>query len=275
MQVNVKLSNQGTQTAQGIKVQVPLISIDSHYQKTVKETFNHEVQNVQVNDNGNRLATFIVDALTPGQTKTLRVEYLLMIQPGAQNASFDPNQINAYLQPADKIQSNHLEIINLAQKINANAKNKPGKLQNIATFLDTHMKYNENSPVKNEGALSALRYGEGVCEDYAALYIALCRASGIPARQVNGYADPKGTGENWNQEKIIYLHGYRHSWAEVYLKDLGWIATDPTFKIYPYTDKYTGSASAGHIAQNYQDEPLRVTYQGGKLAAVWDNLLIN
>lgn len=275
MQVDVKLSNQGTQTAQDIKVQVPLISIDSPYQTTVEETFSHEVQNIQVNDNGNRMANFIIDSLAPGQSETLRIEYVLGVQPNTQNLNSDANDIDTYLQSGAKIQSDHPEIMALAQKINANADNDSEKLQNIAAYVDSHMKYNENSPAKNKGALSALQNGEGVCEDYAALYVALSRASGIPARQVNGYADPKRTGESWNKEKVVSLRGYRHSWAEVYLKDLGWVAVDPTFKIYPQAGKYTGIVSSGHIAQNYQDESVRVSYQGGKLAVAWGNLLIN
>lgn len=274
VQVDVKISNQGSQAAQDIKVQLPLISIDSPYQISKKETFNHKVQNIQVNDNGNRMASFVIDSLVPGQTEILRVEYVLA-EPNGHISDFDINKVDSYLQPGVKVQSDHPEIIALANKINADTDNDSEKLKNIANYIDSHMKYNEKSPVKNGGALCALRSGEGVCEDYATLYVALCRASGVPARQVNGFADPECSGASWNKQAVVSLKGCRHSWAEVYLKDIGWVAADPTFKIYPHSGQCTSSLSSGHIGQNYQDESIRVSYQGGKLAVVWSNVLIN
>ena len=87
------------------------------------------------------------------------------------------------------------------------------------------MSYDLDSASRNSGALSALYNGSGVCEDYAALFVALCRAEGIPARLVNGYTDPRGRGDVWNVAygETFPLTGFRHSWAEFYLEGLGWL----------------------------------------------------
>jgi transglutaminase-like putative cysteine protease len=41
-------------------------------------------------------------------------------------------------------------------------------------------------------AAQALQIGRGVCQDHAHLFIACCRAAGVPARYVSGYVDPGG-----------------------------------------------------------------------------------
>jgi hypothetical protein len=66
------------------------------------------------------------------------------------------------------------------------------------------------------GALFALKNGYGECGDYAALFVALCRASGIPARPVVG---------RWAMPE----NGSYHVWAEFYLQDVGWVPVDPSF----------------------------------------------
>ena len=61
-------------------------------------------------------------------------------------------------------------------------------------------------------AEQALELGCGVCQDYAHILIALCRALGVPARYVAGIQE--GTGET-------------HAWVEIY--DNGyWVGIDPT-----------------------------------------------
>jgi transglutaminase-like putative cysteine protease len=58
----------------------------------------------------------------------------------------------------------------------------------------------------------------GDCNEFTTLFVALARASGLPARTVSG---------------LIYLGGrfYYHAWPEVYLND--WVAVDPTFDQFP------------------------------------------
>jgi transglutaminase-like putative cysteine protease len=69
----------------------------------------------------------------------------------------------------------------------------------------------------------ALEAGRGVCQDFAHIMIAVCRAWGVPARYVSGYlytdrahatdrSDPDAT----------------HAWVEVFLPSLRWVGFDPT-----------------------------------------------
>lgn len=61
-------------------------------------------------------------------------------------------------------------------------------------------------------AAEVLQSGQGVCQDYAHLMIALCRRAGIPARYVCGFME--GIGET-------------HAWVEVF-DGYSWIGIDPT-----------------------------------------------
>jgi transglutaminase-like putative cysteine protease len=65
------------------------------------------------------------------------------------------------------------------------------------------------------GAKQLLATGKGECGDYAALFVALSRASGIPSRPVVGY---------WAESGIDQTH----VWAEFYLEGFGWVPVDPT-----------------------------------------------
>lgn len=61
-------------------------------------------------------------------------------------------------------------------------------------------------------AEEALAGGQGVCQDYAHIFISLCRLAGVPARYVAGMI----TGE-----------GQTHAWAEAWLDGV-WHGFDPT-----------------------------------------------
>lgn len=61
-------------------------------------------------------------------------------------------------------------------------------------------------------AEEALALGKGVCQDFAHMQVAVCRALSVPARYVVGIQE--GTGET-------------HAWVEVYDNGI-WIGIDPT-----------------------------------------------
>lgn len=62
---------------------------------------------------------------------------------------------------------------------------------------------------------------KGVCQDFAHLMIAMCRAVHLPARYVSGYLyDARRTD-------IRGAHA-SHAWVEVWIPNAGWFAMDPT-----------------------------------------------
>jgi transglutaminase-like putative cysteine protease len=101
---------------------------------------------------------------------------------------------------------------------------------------------------------------EGVCQDFAHLLVAACRAGGVPARYVSGYLfardesdldvpDPAG-------DRVTVQ---THAWVEVAVPGYGWLALDPTNR------QQVGErhVKIGH-GRDYDDvAPLRGVYAGG------------
>ena len=69
----------------------------------------------------------------------------------------------------------------------------------------------------------ALEAGRGVCQDFAHIMIAVCRAWGVPARYVSGYlfTDRSEGGDRSSPDAT-------HAWVEVFLPSLRWVGFDPT-----------------------------------------------
>jgi len=70
-------------------------------------------------------------------------------------------------------------------------------------------------------AAQALTLGRGVCQDHAHLFLASCRAVGVPARYVSGYVHPGDT-----------QHAASHAWVDVWTDKAGWISIDVTHQQY-------------------------------------------
>lgn len=68
----------------------------------------------------------------------------------------------------------------------------------------------------------------GKCADLNALFVGLCRASGVPARDVYGLRlAPSAFGYKELGANSANLKGAQHCRAEVFLKAHGWVAMDP------------------------------------------------
>lgn len=93
----------------------------------------------------------------------------------------------------------------------------------------------------------ALDLGQGVCQDFSHVGLALLRLVGIPARYVSGYLF---------RENVRELE--THAWCEAFLPSVGWVGVDPT---------HGELAGEGHVAvavgRSYADvPPNRGVYRG-------------
>ncbi len=69
---------------------------------------------------------------------------------------------------------------------------------------------------------NVVKYKMGVCQDFAHLFIAICRKQKIPARYVSGYLNQ---GANFTGNMFL------HAWAEAFIPEAGWVGYDPTNKL--------------------------------------------
>lgn len=91
----------------------------------------------------------------------------------------------------------------------------------IYNWVRTFLQPASFDPV-DRGAVYALQTRSGDCTEYAALFVALCRSSGIPARLVGGY--------RLYRDALLEPMAY-HNWAEVAI-DGRWILVDPSEGIF-------------------------------------------
>ena len=99
------------------------------------------------------------------------------------------------------------------------------------------LKYVSNSTTVHTHARDVLRDGRGVCQDFAHVMIALCRALKIPALYVSGYLATETASAT-------------HAWMEVLIPGVGWRALDPTHN--RQTDATYVKISVG---RDYSDVP--------------------
>lgn len=113
-----------------------------------------------------------------------------------------------FLLPSDGIESTHPEIQQLAQRT---AGSETDLLRRATLLFETTQRSIRYVEGPFAGALGGLRAGQGDCEDRSTLFIALCRAAGIPARLV------WGPGHAWSEFAMAEPDG-----------SLVWIPADPT-----------------------------------------------
>jgi transglutaminase-like putative cysteine protease len=122
------------------------------------------------------------------------------------------------------------------------------------------VQYESESTEVGTPALDALMQGKGVCQDFAHIMVACCRAMGLPARYVSGYLltrPPPGMPRLVGSDAS-------HAWASVYLPGLQsgaghWFDFDPTNNRAPGEDYVTLA-----IGRDFLDvSPLRGVIRGG------------
>ena len=130
--------------------------------------------------------------------------------------------------------------------------------------IHSTMVYESHSTEVSTPALVALKQGKGVCQDFAHIMVACCRAMGLPARYVSGYMltqPPPG------QPRLIGCDA-SHAWASVYCpapKDSDgagtgqWLDFDPTNNRAPGEDYVTLATGRDFLDVS----PLRGVIRGG------------
>lgn len=119
------------------------------------------------------------------------------------------------------------------------------------------LRYTPGVTTVGEHVEDVLAGGQGVCQDYAHLAVAMCRAAGVPARYVSGYLFTTDDATGSDSAADI-VHVQTHAWFEAAIPGFGWLALDPT------NQQAVGvrHVKIGH-GRDYDDvPPLRGVYSG-------------
>jgi transglutaminase-like putative cysteine protease len=111
------------------------------------------------------------------------------------------------------------EALALAQGLAKEAGQDPvAFLLRLNQWLGQELSYELRPDGEAQDPAQTLQRGRGACRDLAVLFVAACRAVGIPARFVSGYheGDPEARAKDL------------HAWAEAWLPGAGWRGFDPS-----------------------------------------------
>lgn len=132
------------------------------------------------------------------------------------------------LTPSEMVESDHPDIVALAQTITAGFVSDSTKSKAIHDWVASNIRYDTAVLVPGgdriDSALETLQGKLTDCDGYARLNAALHRAAGIQAKIVLGVLIDTGNGETWANTEADTVN---HAWNEVLL-DGRWVVQDPT-----------------------------------------------
>lgn len=205
-------------TTRNVLVRAAIPRTIGHWQTIEKITFSHKPSKQYTKGDG-KYAEFAIDELKGAQTITITIAARLQSNDWA--GMYRRRRKTKPPAPAMQETSDEKYIESKDETIKAIASRIRGgsrivQVRNIVSYVAGQLRKTRFNP-KDIGAVKALKAGHGDCTEYTDLFVALCRAKGIPARFVEGY--------------VSYMPARgdtaKHNWGEVYFDKIGWVAFDP------------------------------------------------
>lgn len=129
-------------------------------------------------------------------------------------------------------------------------------ISGINRWIHANFRYNSGATDVETPLEQVLERREGVCQDFAHVFLAIARGLGLPARYVSGYVESRVPGE----DKDSHIGGMAsHAWVEVMLPGGLWWGLDPTNNCVA-GERHVKVA----VGRDYSDvPPVRGTFRGG------------
>ncbi len=262
----------------------------TEYQKDGEIIITPSPDEMREDEYGNLYAYFDVSGYKPGRTLKITIERAFESATFQKEISVrseaSVDTTNAlYVAEQTRVDCDDSKIISKAKEIAEGLSSDYKRALALFEFVNTQMEYSTASNYANKGSLAALENKKGVCEEFATLYAALCRALDIPCKVVEGYRYEKKItkdseivfdttkGEYVLTEPTYEYELINHVWNEIYLDDYGWLPVD-TCVMYststkgnrePYLDAFCSIKNEEYIATGiYNYEKANRTMLGVK-----------
>lgn len=191
----------------------------TNYQKVFIESIDPKPINVILDKDGNWLAQY---QLLPSVQREVVVtgKAIISLYPRKQALSKEDRPL--YLKEQPYWQTSNKKIKELAASLKT-----PDKIYQYVIKTLTYDLSRVTAEKPRQGAAEILENPESaVCLEFTDLFIALARAAGIPAREINGFAYT----QNEKQRPLSLVKDILHAWPQYYDRELEtWIMVDPTW----------------------------------------------
>ena len=194
---------------------------DTSLQKMYYTSIDPMPLNINVDEDGNWLAIY---QMKPGERLDIvaKGSVVIFAQP-IKYLTPTMDQIKSNTMETQYWQSNDSDIKNVANKLDS--------IRDIYDFVVNTLVYDYDKVKPDTVRLGAkealLNKTSATCMEFTDLFIALARAKGIPAREINGYSYT----ENPEIKPLSLVADVLHAWPEYWDADRqSWIAVDPTWE---------------------------------------------
>ena len=222
----------------------------------VKETCHQTCLNIKTSspcqiiadDFGNQILHFVLKDIAPYDSLIISIEAQILLS-NEHKSNFE-NKLDSFLKSEKYIESENIEMVELAKKLQAT--NKLMTATKAFNWIANNIQ-NAGYTKNPRGANYTLKNMKGDCTEQMYLFIALCRANNIPARGVGGYI--------CYEDKLITPYEY-HNWAEFYC-DGKWEIADPFEKcLMPDKSNYIAMKILGKSTNSFEKDFNKFSYTG-------------
>ncbi len=184
-------------------------------------------KNIQIDKYGNKIVTYVENNMLPGEVRThgwiAHVKmYAAVYKKSIKKETLSKKERKLYLMDKENYRINDKIITKIKNKIVKNGDTPYDIAFSIYKYLIKSIVYYRDD--KWEPAPDVLKSMKGSCSEFNYTFIALLRASGIPARYTGAFTiKPANTTkyDEFTQEDAVF-----HRWTEVFTPTYGWIPFD-------------------------------------------------
>ena len=190
------------------------------YQSISIDSIEPKPLTVTKDQDGNWMAAY---SLLPSQVETIHVKSRAFVSLTPSTQILSETDKAMYLAPTNYWESNNEKIQKLANELHT-----PYAIYEYVVKSLTYDYGRVNDSQERLGALAVLeKPSSAVCLEFTDLFIALARAAGIPAREIDGYAYT----QNSRERPLSLQKDILHAWPEYYDQSTKtWIMVDPTWE---------------------------------------------
>jgi transglutaminase-like putative cysteine protease len=228
--VDVNLSQGAT------RVWLPMPSLDSDWQRSLDNSFKTNGQATRTTDGREGAGILLVDFAAANTQPYVELTSRVQTRNRAVDwkrktpASLDAETRAYWLRPTALIPTDGI-VLETSRKAVGDARSDEEKVRRLYDWVVGNAWREPTTRGCGEGDIKTmLETGNlgGKCADINALFVGLCRAQGIPARDVYGVRlAPSAFGYKTLSGNPASLKGSQHCRAEVFLQAHGWTAMDP------------------------------------------------